>query len=1049
MEDLPTGLVTFLLTDVEGSTALWERDPVAMRAALARHDAIIAAAVEGNGGRVLKAHGEGDSLFAVFEHVVGATSAALAIQRTLADERWQTPAALRVRIALNTGEADARNGDYYGTVVNRTARLRAVAHGGQTLVLAATAELARDVLPPGAALVDLGEHLLRDLARSERIYQLVHADVPSEFPPLRSLDAVPNNLPRQLTSFVGRERELTELSRLLGTTALLTVTGAGGSGKTRLAIEAAAGAASGYSDGVWLSELAPLGDPSLLPNAILGALGIPEDATRGVERTLVDYLRPREALLLLDNCEHLIAACAVLVERLLRACPRLRILATSREALGIAGEVSWRLPSLAAPDPRAMPTPAADGDLARYLLGFETVRLFAERASAADPTFALTDRNGQAVAQICYRLDGMPLAIELAAARARSLAPEQIAERLDDRFRLLTGGSRTAFPRQQTLRATLDWSHGLLSDPDRALLRRLAVFAGGWTLDAAETVCSFGGVTEYEVLDVLSSLVDKSLVVVVDGSHPGDGRRYRLLETVRQYAAERLADSGEAVTARDRHRDWILERMTRQGDWQGLNPLVRDDPRFRELSTNLENVRAALGWCQARSDGPDGQQACRAWLMLAVSGMPIWYVHGHFSEGLGWLEGALAASAEFSDAADIARIRAYAMMNVATLALRVHDVARAELRADEAAAIARATDEVSALSGALGVGGEAVQAGGDLERARAILEESLRLADAHQLSRYSALARYRLGRLACVRGDNAQADELLQGALAVAHADKSVVVIVLATLWQARAALALGHVERSARLVEDGLHTARELGFRRGIALGAEHQGLFALARNDRADAQEAFAEALRVRRDTGEVEGFAVCLEGLAASATLSRPDDARSATRLLGAADAHRTLIANPRRSLHEQTYRVAVDAARQTLGDAPFEAAFAEGSALPVEQAIADALSTGDAVPRRVPTTSNTTGTASAAAGAGPPAAPVPSSPPAAGPLTPRERQVAALLGRGLTNRQVADELVLSERTVEGHVANVLNRLGFSSRSQIAAWAVRHSLVDEGTA
>jgi class 3 adenylate cyclase len=486
--ELPTGTITFLMTDVEGSTKLADNHPAAMQEALARHDALAGEIVGGHGGTVVKSRGEGDSLFCVFALASDAVGAALALQQAYQAEPWPAPVApLRVRMGLHTGDATLRDGDYFGGTVNRCARLRAVGHGGQVLLSQTTYELVRDALPGGAGVKDLGTHGLRDLNRAEQIYQLLHPLLPADFPPLRSQENLPNNLPIQTTSFVGREREIAEVKALLGRTRLLTLTGSGGAGKTRLSLQVAADLLDQYADGVWLAELAPLTDPNLVPQTVAQVLGVREEPGRTITQTLVDYLRPKKLLLLLDNCEHLLTACAQLADTLLRACPDLRILASSREGLNIAGETTYRIPSLSLPPVGAgQSVPSTPESLSQY----EAVRLFIERAQSAQPSFTVTNQNAPAVAQLCYRLDGIPLAIELAAARVRALPVEQIAARLDDRFRLLTGGSRTALPRQQTLRALIDWSYDLLSPEEQTLLRRLSVFAGGWTLEAAEAVCA-------------------------------------------------------------------------------------------------------------------------------------------------------------------------------------------------------------------------------------------------------------------------------------------------------------------------------------------------------------------------------------------------------------------------------------------------------------------------------------------------------------------------------------------------------------------------------
>jgi predicted ATPase len=519
---------------------------------------------------------------------------------------------LRVRMALHTGVAEVRDGDYFGPALNRVARLLTAGHGGQVLLSQATYHLVREALPEDASLTDLGAHRLKDLQQPEHLFQLLHPALPADFPPLHSLEAFAHNLPRQLTSFIGREREMGEVKEFLATTRLLTLTGSGGCGKTRLALQVAADLLEAYADGVWLVELAALADPTLVPQTVASALGVREQPVRPLTETLVDYLQPKVLLLILDNCEHLLTASAQLANALLRSCPRLRMLASSRQGLGIAGERTYRVPSLSLPQPRPLPP-------VERLTDYEAVRLFVERAVFTQPSFAITDQNAPAVAQVCERLDGIPLAIELAAARVKALPVEKLNERLDDMFRLLTGGSRTALPRQQTLRALIDWSYDLLSEPERALLRRLSAFAGGWTLEAAEAVGVGEGVEEWEVLDLLTSLVEKSLVLYEE--REGEGR-YRLLETVRQYARDRLLESEEGEAVRTRHLEFFLH-------W------AEQGPGLERLETEHDNLRAALAWSGAQRQGDVG-------LRLGGAMGGFWHVRGYWTEGRERLAGVLA-----------------------------------------------------------------------------------------------------------------------------------------------------------------------------------------------------------------------------------------------------------------------------------------------------------------------------------------------------------------------------------------------------------------------
>jgi predicted ATPase/class 3 adenylate cyclase len=624
---LPAGMVTFLLTDVEGSTRLWESVPEAMGAAIRRHYQLLDAAIALHGGVRPQEQGEGDSVVAAFTCASDALAAALDIQRAFFCERWPEDASLRLRIALHTAEAQLRNeANYFGPAVNRCARLRAAAHGGQVVLSRTTHDLVLDRLPDGVELVDLGMHRLRDLGQAEHVFGLLHPDLPVEFPPLRSLGNLFNNLPAELTSFVGRSTELAELGELLGQVRLLTLTGAGGCGKTRLALQTAADAVDDYPGGVWWVELARLQDAALVPAAVIGAVGVRELPGLGPLPTLVTYLAPRRALLVLDNCEHLIDACAELADGLLRGCPSLTMLATSRAPLEVSGETPWRVPSMSLPAD-------AQREPVEVLRQSDAVRLFIDRATQVRRRFTITEGNAPAVVQICRELDGIPLAIELAAARVRMLTPEQIAHRLGDRFRLLTGGSRTAMPRQQTLQASIDWSHELLSEGERTLLRRLSMFAGGWTLDAAEEICAGEGIDRAAVLDLLTGLVDQSLVTT---DEQGPEMRYGLLETVRQYGAARLAEAGELDAVRERHLAYYVALV------EAAEPQVlgagRDEPVLHTLAVELPNLRGALE--QAATTHPDTA------LRLVDALTLFWLFTGRYGEGDAAYSRALDAASE-------------------------------------------------------------------------------------------------------------------------------------------------------------------------------------------------------------------------------------------------------------------------------------------------------------------------------------------------------------------------------------------------------------------
>jgi predicted ATPase/class 3 adenylate cyclase len=586
MSVLPTGTVTFLFTDIQGSTKLWEEHPEAMGLALARHDTLLRKVIEDNEGVVFKTIG--DAFCAAFATAPAGIRAALEAQQRFYAELWPQAVTLKVRMALHTGDAEARDNDYFGQPLNRVARLLATGSGGQTLLSYVTHDLVRDKLPFQTTLKDLGVHRLKDLARPEHVFQLSHPDLPEAFPALRSLNSAetPNNLPQQVTSFIGRQKEIEAVQQTLARSRLLTLTGSGGSGKSRLALQAAADLLETYPNGVWLVELAALTDPILVAQTVANVLAVSEVKDKPTLTTLAENLKVKQLLLILDNCEHVLSASAQLADYLIRSCPAVQILATSREGLGIAGEATYRVPSLSLPDPRQVQT-------AESLCQFEAVQLFIARALQTQPNFGVTDQNAGALAAICHRLDGIPLAIELAAARARSLSLEDINRKLDQRFRLLTGGSRTALPRQQTLRSLIDWSYDLLSEAEKVLLCRLSVFAGGWTLAAAEVVCSGGAIEEWETLDFLASLCDKSLIIAETS---GIETRYWMMETIRQYARDRLVEIGDGAVYRDRHLAFFLV-FGEELEPQINSPLMREI--LDRFEAELDNFRAAMEWSGA------------------------------------------------------------------------------------------------------------------------------------------------------------------------------------------------------------------------------------------------------------------------------------------------------------------------------------------------------------------------------------------------------------------------------------------------------------------
>jgi non-specific serine/threonine protein kinase len=883
----------------------------------------------------------------------------------------------------------------------------------------------------------------------------------------------PHNLPIRLTSFVGRERELAEVMRLLTTARLLTLTGTGGCGKSRLALRLATELLDTYPDGVWLVELAALNDSTLVPLTVARALEAPAPPGRTPVEALVAAIKPKRLLLVLDNCEHLVADCAALAETLLLACPSLRILATSREALGIDGETVWRVPSLALPAVAPAPSTA---DLA----GYDAIRLFVERAQAAAPGFALTEQTAAAVTDVCRRLDGVPLALELAAARLKVLTVDQVADRLDDRFRLLVGGSRTALPRHQTLRATLDWSHSLLDEAERALLRRLAVFAGGWTLEAAEAVGAGDGLASGDVLDVLARLVDKSLVQADTGGD--EGARYRLLETVRQYAGEKLADAGEADSLSARHAGYFLALAER------VEPELWAHDQLRwlaRLDAEHDNLHAALAWFLERDPA--------AGLRLAPCLARFWLLRSFFTVGLRLVERLLAAApaptaeraAALRAAASLARNgadrptawrlseeglavsralgdRARAAEFLSELgALCVHrgEAARARAFMEEAAAVRAAAGSPISRGNYLYFLGRLAEFQADYDQARELFEETLALGPAGGMQNHGGFTYSRLGMVALARGDIERARALVAEALTVAGRADVPHGIEEGHEDLARIALWQGDLEAAAHHLDDAKATARmngdgpprpttmlalgQLARRRGdlaeagrwlaearrrsaagedrwTEAAALHElGLAAWDAGDAARAPEWLRASLAMRRDMGARRGIAEGLEELATVAA-GRADPARAA-RLLGAAEALREVIGAPLPPVDRPGHEAIVAAARAALGAAAFAAAWAAGRALTIDQAVGEALDEVSAV-----------GPAGARA-----------TPTAVGGLSPREVEVLRLVAAGRSNREIAEELAVSVRTVERHITNLYGKIEARNRADATAFAIRHAL------
>jgi len=1080
VSELPTGTVTLLLADVEGSTRLWETRPDVMAEAVARLDQALLDAVAAHHGVRPVEQGEGDSFVVAFARASDAVACALALQLS-------TLAPIKLRIGVHTGEIKLRDeGNYIGPTINRTARLRDLGHGGQTLISGATEPLVVDQLPPDVTLTDLGTHPLRDLPRPERVVQLCHPDLHSDFPPLRTANVVAaENLPVQLSSFIGRRAEISGIRDALAEDRLVTLTGAGGAGKTRLAIQVAAEIATEFADGVWYVDLAPITDPDVVPITVARALGLPDQPGQPTMDVLLRFTRDRQTLIVLDNCEHLLDSSAELIIALLGACPALTLLATSREPIGVTGEVSWRVPSLSLTD--------------------EALELFSDRARRTKPDFRVTPDNSEVVTEICRRLDGLPLAIELAAARVRAMSPNEILDSLHDQFRLLTGGARAAVRRQQTLRASVDWSHALLSEAERVLFRRLAVFHGGFDVDAAQAVAGGADAERYQVLDQLTLLVDKSLVVVDDSKR---GTRYRLLETVRQYAQEKLHEAREGDDVRTRHRDHytaiasLLDAPMDSGYQE----------RVEWAEAEIDNLRAAFAWSRERADGELA-------LALASSLQPLWSTRGRVQEGLNWLSAALAGDSPQSADASAARVRASADK---ALLLSITGSTEGRDDADKALAAARELGDPALVVRALTSCGalvnpqdrevagrlfaEAKKLAKELGDSRSLAqiiglewmtgrvqdepaaaqiaaEKGLRIAEAigdgflcRQLRYVLVWAQVLCGDLiGCV----APLDELIDEAFAANDLSWG----MAGSTTRTYALAYLGDVATArARAVEHLERTSESLEFHKGIAHAA--LGTVHLATGDASAAWEAY-EAARERtamdpitagiytwaplaplacgdlaaarrwadevvsattawslaasltsrarvliaqgeldaadRDSYDALDLAARLGGdlivpfaLDCLATAAGQNDNHLlAARLFGAADAARQQMGMVRFKIFDEGNENTVAALRNALGGNDFEAAWAEGAALSIPEAIAYAKrGRGE---RKRPAT----GWAS---------------------LTPAELDVVRLVAEGLTNKDVAARLYISPRTVQAHLAHVFDKLGVTTRTQLAQETTR---------
>jgi len=909
--ELPSGTVTFLFTDIEGSTRLWEEHPDAMRHALERHDEILRDAVESHGGYVVKTMGDG--FHAAFSTADTGAMSAITAQLALDRETWGATGRLRARMGLHTGSATLRDGDYYGPSLNRAARLMSVAHGGQIVCSQATADLARDALPETVGLLDLGEHRLRDLSRAERVYQIAAAGLDREFPALRSLDAFPGNLPAQTTSFVGRVDEQASVAAALDDARLVTLTGVGGVGKTRLAIHAAAEVLPSYPEGAWLCELAAAGDPDAMLQVVAAALGVQAQPDQPLDARLREALRERRVLVVLDNCEHLLNSVSRLADGLLRDCPSVRILATSREPLDVGGERVVRVRSLSVPD---------EGELVDRGDETDAMRLFVERARSAEPDFVLRSGEGETVAELCRRLDGIPLAIELAAARVVAMRPSEILDLIDERFRLLTGGRRTAVERHQTLRATVDWSYSLLSPTEQLVFERLGVFPATFDAAAARAVAEGDGVEGWDVVDALTGLVNKSMVNTV--AAPTGVTRYQLLETMRQYARERLDQSGSADDRRRAHAEHYAELSETVSHAFQTGHEV--DRMWSRSKLELDNYRAAVTWALDSDTPGDADIALRIATRLAGLPPADRRVAGLIANADRLLERAEASSPE---------LHAGVLAGMSSDALFVRgDPESAEKLARRA--LAQGPTAGGALATVYGTLCLCAQIDGDADRAVRIIvdgNQAMKIlgfaTDHHEAFVESLLAGVELS-----RGDVAAART---------HADESVRYARLAQLpmrlAQALVVYARAHADEPA-IADEALGEVIAMApdtvgaMMRGFALQVRVE--LRTARRDTPGALVALRESLEGYGE--DVPAFSVIRIAADAAIVLERSGETDVAAVLAGAArQGHLGRLLPFILGDLLESFTATVEEMRRTLGDDVFAGLAARGAAMPMDEIV----------------------------------------------------------------------------------------------------------------
>ncbi len=816
-----------------------------------------------------------------------------------------------------------------------------------------------------------------------------------------------NNFPVPLSTFIGREHEISAIKQLLLYNRLVTLTGVGGSGKTRLAIQMINELLNQFEQGAWFIEFAPLDDDSLLAQAVASTLGVREKKNQPLIDEVIDHIQRHHSLLIFDNCEHLIDACAKLAEKLLQACQNLQILATSREPLGISGEAVWTVPPLSLPELYPWRDPSSGEIALPAYQQSEAVQLFLNRAVLVSPNFALTKDNGAWIAEICRRLDGLPLAIELAAARVRALSLQQIAERLNDRFSLLTGGHRTAPARQQTLEATLDWSYALLSITERKVLQNLSVFSGGGTLDAVEYVCTGNGVEAGEVLDILTHLVEKSLTVATQKS---DKMRYSLLETIRQYAGEKLIVSGSVDETKDRHLKYFMEWAENAETHLDTSDQLLWLERYK---AEHDNLRAALRWSQSKKErGETG-------LKLAAACGRYWRLHGHFNEGRTHLSLVLSLAGAKKRSAT----RAKALFRAGVLAYLQSDYPASESLLEESLSISQELGQAGKLhaANALEMLGEVATERGDYETAMAFFEEAMpiykHLNDKHGLGEMLMQFSWAYMRM----GNYENAAEYLEEFLTVAIEANYTTHIAFALGGLGELAIRQGKYERASKLLEESLGLHRQTGDKWDIATSLGSLGWLALRQGNLANTKNLLDESLKIRREIDDRGGIAWCLEKLGKTAFLEKQP--KKAAIIFGAASALRTTTESVIDPADQPEYKRIISGLQSALGLDTFNSAWTRGESTPLEDMIQYALSEPEKEPEEEQSSTKDR----------------------FGGLSNRERETAALIAQGKSNRDIAEIMTVRKKTVETYVTRILNKLGFKSRVEVATWAIETGLKD----